>query len=124
MTPFADIKENESAALISRPHGSAQILWREGGMGLQWAVVRFSNVVDDVWRFKLTETLTRCGNALAQRVVYQETPQPNWCELDCRFRFTIRWALFVRGSARIRPDLRQQQLRTGGHVWVGEMVAR
>ena len=36
---FADVKDNDATQLISRPWGSAQILWREGGLGGQWSIV-------------------------------------------------------------------------------------
>ncbi len=39
----ADIQEGDSSSLTSHPAGSAQILWKEPGTGLKWAVVRLSS---------------------------------------------------------------------------------
>lgn len=84
---FADVAEGEIAALISRPSGSAKILWRQGGTGFQWSVVRLSNLADDIRRFKLTNELYRCGSASALRVTYsgQYGNLPTWCATDCGF---------------------------------------
>ncbi|QDU73727.1 hypothetical protein Pan97_07260 [Bremerella volcania] len=43
---YADIAVGETSYLTSAESGSAQILWRESGMGLKWAIVRLSNVSD------------------------------------------------------------------------------
>jgi hypothetical protein len=40
---YVDIEASNSNALKSKPDGAAQILWREPGLGLRWAVVRLSN---------------------------------------------------------------------------------
>ena len=84
---FADVQNDDATALFSRPVGSARILWREGGLGGQWAVVRLSNYPEDFRRFKLTTPLSRCGSASAQRIVYSETATglPQWCAVDCPF---------------------------------------
>ena len=85
---FADVKHNDSGSLESRPYGSAQILWREGGLGDQWAIVRLANVSEDFRRFRLLTSLSKCGTAQAQRIVYSEPIPgiPNWCNVDCLFQ--------------------------------------
>lgn len=40
---YADVKDGSVSELRSAGYGSAQILWREGGTGSQWAVVRLGN---------------------------------------------------------------------------------
>lgn len=40
---YADIDDGVTANLKVNTQGSAGILWREGGVGVQWAVVRLSN---------------------------------------------------------------------------------
>lgn len=40
---YADVKDGSVVELQSAGCGSAQILWREGGTGSQWAVVRLGN---------------------------------------------------------------------------------
>lgn len=84
---FADVKHNDSNSLESRPFGAAQILWREGKLGLQWAIVRLANVNEDFRRFRLLTSLTKCGSAQAQRIIYSEPIPgiPNWCNVDCQF---------------------------------------
>ena len=37
----ADATDGDPTTLTTREGGSAQILWREGGLGAQWAIVRF-----------------------------------------------------------------------------------
>ena len=37
---FADVAEGQTANLKSGPFGAAQILWKESGTGLKWAVVQ------------------------------------------------------------------------------------
>ncbi|HHK41407.1 MAG TPA: hypothetical protein ENJ50_03215, partial [Planctomycetaceae bacterium] len=66
---YADVADGDATALRSVPRGSARILWREGGLGVQWAVVRLGNNPVPLRRFKLLERLDRCGSASAQRVV-------------------------------------------------------
>ncbi|MCA9080848.1 MAG: hypothetical protein KDA58_09830 [Planctomycetaceae bacterium] len=46
---YADIDPGDAHALRALPRGSAFILWREGGEGEQWALVRLSNLppIDD-----------------------------------------------------------------------------
>jgi hypothetical protein len=41
---FADVADNDATKLISADHGEAQILWKETGTGLKWALVRLGNV--------------------------------------------------------------------------------
>ena len=41
---YADIADGDPTALASGGSGSAQILWREGGTGAQWGIVRLSNL--------------------------------------------------------------------------------
>jgi len=36
---FADVADGVTANLASVPHGSARMVWREGGAGVQWALV-------------------------------------------------------------------------------------
>ena len=66
---YADIEDDNAAQLVSLPAGSARILWREGGLGPQWAVVRLANPMETLWRFKLTDNLKRCGSAGAVRIM-------------------------------------------------------
>ena len=40
---FAEIAGGAMANLVAHPQGSAAILWRAGGTGVQWAVVRLGN---------------------------------------------------------------------------------
>ena len=40
---FAEIAGGVTANLVAHPQGSASILWRAGGTGVQWAVVRLGN---------------------------------------------------------------------------------
>jgi hypothetical protein len=40
---FADSKDGTTSSLVPVPVGSAQILWRESGTGLKWALVRVGN---------------------------------------------------------------------------------
>lgn len=84
---YADVADGEVSALFSRPSGSARILWRAGGSGFQWAVIRLSNTADDIRRFKLAQPLSRCGSAAANRVIADATPygNPTWCATDCSF---------------------------------------
>lgn len=77
-----DVKHDDPTILKSCPKGSARILWREGGTGEQWAVVRLSNVFEEFRRFILLAPLARCGSAQAQRVVYSGG---KWCDSDCPF---------------------------------------
>ena len=39
---FADVKDGDTSCLESRAGGAAQILWKEAGTGLKWAIVRLS----------------------------------------------------------------------------------
>ena len=77
-----DVKHDDPTKLKSCPKGSARILWREGGTGDQWAVVRLSNVFEEFRRFILLGSLSRCGSAQAQRVIYKNG---KWCDSDCPF---------------------------------------
>ena len=79
---WADIKSGDATTLISRPAGSARILWRAGGTGPQWAVIRLSNYPDDIQRFALLSPLSRCGSATAARITYLDG---RWCTSDCPF---------------------------------------
>ncbi|MCL2645586.1 MAG: hypothetical protein FWD61_01110 [Phycisphaerales bacterium] len=38
--PYADIADGKTANLKAKHYGAATILWREGGTGVQWALVR------------------------------------------------------------------------------------
>ena len=40
---FAEVAGGVTANLVTQPQGSAAILWRAGGTGVQWAVVRLGN---------------------------------------------------------------------------------
>jgi hypothetical protein len=40
---FAEIADGVTSLLAACPSGSAQVLWREGGTGAQWAVVKLGN---------------------------------------------------------------------------------
>ena len=40
---FADVKDNDATQLQSSASGTARILWREGGTGSQWALVRLGD---------------------------------------------------------------------------------
>ncbi len=40
---YADISPGSASELKSKPDGGAEILWREPGTGVKWAVVRLSN---------------------------------------------------------------------------------
>ena len=40
---FAEVAGGVTANLMTQPQGSAAILWRAGGTGVQWAVVRLGN---------------------------------------------------------------------------------
>ena len=51
---FADVKDAEAGNLVSADYGSAQILWREGGTGKQWADVRLGNDVGLAERIEFT----------------------------------------------------------------------
>jgi hypothetical protein len=42
---FADVKNSSSASLKSGPSGSAQVLWKQSGTGVIWALVRLSNIL-------------------------------------------------------------------------------
>lgn len=44
---YADITENDASKLTAKEEGSAQILWREGGTGDQWAIVRLTGPNQD-----------------------------------------------------------------------------
>lgn len=81
---FADIKNNDASQLESQPFGSAQILWREGGIGPQWSIIRLGNINTDFRRFKLLASLNRCGSASAMTVRYNSVTQ-KWCDVDCGF---------------------------------------
>ena len=41
---YADIYPDVTAGLFTSPNGSASILWKEGGVGIQWAMIRFGIV--------------------------------------------------------------------------------
>lgn len=41
--PYADIVDGQTAHLEAKHHGAAAILWREGGTGVQWALVRLGS---------------------------------------------------------------------------------
>ena len=41
---YADVNDGDTTQLLSVEAGSASILWREGGTGTQWAMVRLSNL--------------------------------------------------------------------------------
>ena len=40
---YADVSDGSTSELKTKPAGAAQIIWREPGLGLKWAVVRLSN---------------------------------------------------------------------------------
>ena len=50
---FAEVKDGECAYLLSRPTGSAQILWKESGTGTKWGWIRFpvsgEGTIHDPW---------------------------------------------------------------------------
>lgn len=54
----ADITDGSSAYLTAAVYGSATILWREGGTGEQWAVVRFGRLPS-----QFPVNLTRVGGS-------------------------------------------------------------
>ncbi len=58
----ADIDEGETGALKAVTHGAAAILWRQGGMDVQWAVVRLGKP-PMVFPVLLQETGGSAGNA-------------------------------------------------------------
>ncbi|MCL2646106.1 MAG: hypothetical protein FWD61_03760 [Phycisphaerales bacterium] len=41
--PYADIADGKTANLKAKHYGAATILWREGGTGVQWALVRLGS---------------------------------------------------------------------------------
>jgi len=84
---FAEVKDEEAGLLVSQPFGAARILWREGGLGTQWAIVRLSNSGHDIQRFKLVSPLARCGTADALRLTFSESSQweQDCGETDCPF---------------------------------------
>lgn len=55
----AEIKNGSTSELVTDPEGSAFIVWREGGTGVQWAVIRFDRFGAGhiVWAFELAEDL-------------------------------------------------------------------
>lgn len=59
---FAEIKDGSTEHLTASVFGSASILWREGGTGEQWAVVRFGRT-PSVFPVKLVKTGGSQGNA-------------------------------------------------------------
>lgn len=77
---FADVQPGSRDRLESVPLGSAQILWRAGGLGLQWCVVRLSNPERQLMRFTLQSGLVPGGNALALRA-----DSLGHCDGDCEF---------------------------------------
>jgi hypothetical protein len=42
---FADVKNLDSTSLKSNAAGSAQILWKQSGTGVKWALVRLNNIM-------------------------------------------------------------------------------
>src|SRR5690606_15559425 len=52
---FADVSETGGDTLHSKPHGSAQVLWRQSpeSIGLQWAVVRLGKTLQPIYLAKI-----------------------------------------------------------------------
>jgi hypothetical protein len=60
---YADVKDGSVAELESAGYGSAQMLWREGGTGSQWAVVRLGNATGTTVWTKTTSSVTARSSA-------------------------------------------------------------
>jgi len=79
---FAEMEPGNTLSLRNAPAGSAQVLWlEESGSTERWAVVRLGDA-EDVLRFQLLESLSRCGAALAKTVVFQNG---KWCPVEVTF---------------------------------------
>jgi len=62
---FAEMEPGNTLSLRNAPAGSARVLWlEESGSTERWAVVRLGDA-EDVLRFQLLESLSRCGVAEA-----------------------------------------------------------
>ena len=75
---YADVAHGTCGYLESKPVGGAQILWKEAGTGIRWAVVRLGPVATDICRFRLNEQLFRCGRAVAEKIIF--TGDTGWCD--------------------------------------------
>ena len=62
----ADVTDGDHTKLTSAKHGSAQMLWREGGMGDQWAIVRSGSICGGS-----STALSRCD---CPEATYEVTP--------------------------------------------------
>jgi hypothetical protein len=63
----ADVTDGDPTKLTSAKRGAAQMLWREGGTGDQWAIVRFGTICAK----STSDTLERCD---CPEATYEVTP--------------------------------------------------
>ncbi len=89
---FADVKDGDAAALASSFSGSAQIMKRESGLGLVWAVVRLGNVSNDFElhpHFELKTALTPGGTATAHLRRYDPDTDAYVTDTDEDLEFVV-----------------------------------
>jgi hypothetical protein len=68
---FTEMEAGNTLLLCNTPVGSARVLWVEASVSTErCAVVRLGDA-EDVLRFQLLKSLSRCGAALAKPVVFQ-----------------------------------------------------
>jgi len=123
----AEITDNEAGYLTAVRLGSAAILWREGGTGVQWAIVRLGDMVEP---YAFPITLTQTGGSVGppstwtysvQDAVYGRAMGTNIDPTASphKFRRPAAWSMVAATHGYAHWDT------SGGFVigWVNEMIA-
>ena len=88
---FADVKDGETSCLESRASGAAQILWKEAGTGLKWAIVRLSAAPAAMFPVLVTKDGGEAGDA----------------DTNCSFTYTVQDIAGVELGTTVSPQCRR-----------------